>query len=467
MASGDHTKPNILFILSDDQGPWAMRCAGNSELITPNLDRLADTGMRFSNFFCASPVCSPARATLLTGRIPSQHGVHDWIADGDMGADNTIGWLKQEKVIEYLKGMIGYTDILAEHGWKCGLSGKWHLGDSRTPQKGFDFWYVHQCGGASYYGAPMIRDGKVINEERYITDVITDEGIEYMNSMQGNDDPFYLSVHYTAPHAPWHDYDHPEEYLSMYDDCPFVSVPNLKSENFLNHLKAYYASITAMDANIGRLIDWLEEKGLRENTLIVFMSDNGFSFGHHGIIGKGNATRPVNMYEESVKVPAIFSQPGRIPMNVVTDALVSAYDFMPTLLDYVNLPHLEEGNLPGRSFKQLLVGEDMKERENLVVFDEYGPVRMIRGKEWKYIHRYPYGKHELFDLVNDPNESVNLIDDETKQDVVESMKAMLDDWFVTYVDPRLDGTHEPVTGKGQIGLAGPAGQGKLSFRQYV
>ncbi|NOU75742.1 sulfatase-like hydrolase/transferase [Paenibacillus sp. LMG 31458] len=474
MASKNDTKPNILFILSDDQGPWAMHCAGNSELITPNLDRLANTGMRFSNFFCTSPVCSPARATLLTGRIPSQHGVLDWIADGDMGADNTIGWLSQEKIIEYLQGMPGYTDILAEHGWKCGLSGKWHLGDSRKPQKGFEYWYVHQCGGASYYGAPMIRDGKNVNEERYITDVITDEGIGYMEKTLEHDEPFYLGVHYTAPHAPWRNNNHPEEYLAMYDDCAFESVPDLpphpwtsggmERERFVEELKGYYASITAMDANIGRLIDWLEDNGLRENTLIIFTSDNGFCFGHHGIVGKGNGTRPVNMYEESVKVPAIFSQPGRIPMNVEMAALVSGYDFMPTLLDYVNLPNPEAEKLPGHSFKKLLLGESMDVRENLVVFDEYGPVRMIREKEWKYIHRYPNGPHELYDLVNDPNERINLINNNEMQEVVTSMKMNLEAWFVQYVDPSMDGTHEPVTGKGQIGLVGPAGKGKPSFK---
>lgn len=472
MASVDKNRPNILFILSDDQGPWAMHCAGNSELYTPNLDRLANTGLRFSNFFCASPVCSPARATLLTGRIPSQHGVHDWIADGCMGPENTIGWLKQQNIIEYLRGMTGYTDILAKHGWKCGLSGKWHLGDSRRAQKGLDFRYVHQCGGSSYYGAPVIRDGKLFNEEGYITDVITDEGIEYMQDMLDNDDPFYLSVHYTAPHAPWID-NHPKEYVSMYDDCPFQSVPNLpphpwskggmERKIFIENLKGYYASITAMDANIGRLLDWLEANELRENTLIVFTSDNGFCFGHHGIVGKGNATFPLNMYEESVKVPAIFSHPGRIPENVITDALVSAYDFLPTLLDYLDLPYPDSESLPGNSFKSLLLGKTMNERENVVVFDEYGPVRMIRTKEWKYIHRYPYGPHELYDLVNDPNETINLVDVKEKQDVKVSMKAMLDEWFFKYVNPELDGIHEAVTGKGQVQLAGLRSRGKPAF----
>ena len=130
--------PNILFILSDDQGAWALGCAGNDEIRTPNLDRLARTGMRFSNFFCASPVCSPARASILTGRIPSQHGVHDWLRGGNA---LTAGELEAGGgLIEYLKDQPGYTDVLAQAGWICGLSGKWHLGDSHHPQKGFTYW---------------------------------------------------------------------------------------------------------------------------------------------------------------------------------------------------------------------------------------------------------------------------------------------------------------------------------------
>ena len=137
MANHDKKHPNIVFILTDDQGYWALGCNGNDEIITPNIDKLAEEGARFENFYCASPVCSPARASLLTGRIPSQHGVHDWIREGNTGPNS----------IEYLKGMRGYTDDLADAGYQCALSGKWHLGNSIVPQKGFQLWYVHQRGG--------------------------------------------------------------------------------------------------------------------------------------------------------------------------------------------------------------------------------------------------------------------------------------------------------------------------------
>ena len=163
-------KPNIILLLSDDQGEWAMGCSGNNEIITPNIDRIAREGIRFKNFFCASPVCSPARATLLTGRIPSQHGVHDWLRD-----DN-----KKQEEIEYLKGQTGYTDILSKNGYVCGLSGKWHLGKSSTPQKGFDYWFAHKSGGGPYYNAPFYEDGELVNKDGYATDIITDKAIDFI-----------------------------------------------------------------------------------------------------------------------------------------------------------------------------------------------------------------------------------------------------------------------------------------------
>ena len=139
-------KTNVVFILTDDQGVWAAGCYGNPEIRTPNIDRIADTGVRFENFFVASPVCSPSRASFLTGRIPSQHGVHDWIRNGNVGPD----------AASYLAGEVAYTDVLAERGWTCGISGKWHLGNSRISQHGFQHWFVHQRGGGKYNDAPMV-----------------------------------------------------------------------------------------------------------------------------------------------------------------------------------------------------------------------------------------------------------------------------------------------------------------------
>ena len=301
LRSRNVNKPNVLFILTDDQGVWAAGCYGNPEIRTPNLDRLAATGTRFENFFVATPVCSPSRATLLTGRIPSQHGVHDWIREGNVGPE----------AIRYLEGETCTTDLLARHGWTCGLSGKWHLGDSQIPQHGFSDWFVHQRGGGPYNDAPMVRNGQLVDEPGYVTDVITDEALRLLDryaDAAASGAPFYLSVHYTAPHSPWT--GHPQAIVDSYEDCPFDSCPqepihpwaiSLTEQHLGSResLKGYFAAVTAMDANVGRLLDRLEALGLRENTLVVFLSDNGFSCGQHGFWGKGNGTSPRNMYEYS------------------------------------------------------------------------------------------------------------------------------------------------------------------------
>jgi arylsulfatase A-like enzyme len=471
-------RPNILFILTDDQGPWAMGCAGSPEIRTPNLDRLAETGLRFPNFFCASPVCSPARASILTGRIPSQHGVHDWIRAGNMPEDGVQA--EEEEPVAYLRDQLAYTEVLAEHGYLCGLSGKWHLGDSLRPQKGFGHWFAHQGGAGPYYDAPMVRDGEALTAEGYVSDVITDDALAYLDARAGGGEPFYLSVHYTAPHSPWVDC-HPPEIVESYAGCDFPSFPALPrhrwqanrlppkdAEDRQRILAGYCAAITAMDLNVGRLLDKLEERGLRESTLVVFTSDNGMNMGHHGVYGKGNGTFPMNMYDTSVKVPLLVSQPGTVPAGRVEEGMFSHLDIFPTLLAHAGVPHPAAAELPGQSFAPLLRGEEARGRDRVVVYDEYGPVRMIRSREWKYIHRYPWGPHELYDLVGDPGETTNLIESDAPahRRAVAELRGELESWFHRWTDPARDGTHMDVTGRGQLGPCEPdAAGGRQVFHQ--
>lgn len=452
--------PNIVFIISDDQGYWSLGCSGNDEIISPNIDKLAEKGMRFENFFCVSPVCSPARASLLTGSIPSQHGIHDWLRDDT----------RQQSEIEYLAEQYSYTKALEEHGYCCALSGKWHMGASAKRQQGFTHWFCHKSGGGPYYGAPIYRDGRLYREEGYVTDAITEDALEFLEQQKNTEKPFYLHVAYTAPHAPWLN-NHPKEYTDLYKDCKFSSVPHLQrhpdsiyltdevAKNERGNLIGYFAAITAMDAGIGRIMNKLEEIGAAEDTLIIFTSDNGFSCGHHGFWGKGNGTFPINMYEESVKVPFIACHPGQIPAGTVCDALVSAYDFMPTLLDYLHIPISDKQERPGISFASALRGEKFDQHEEVVVMDEYGPNRMIRGRRFKYIIRYPYGPNELYDLEEDPEESRNLLKESGFELLEQEMRMHLEEWFLKYVNPEIDGSREAVFGSGQIGLAGLWGKG--------
>ncbi len=479
-------KPNILFILTDDQGPWALGAAGNEELHTPHLDQLAKEGVRFENFFCASPVCSPARASILSGKIPSAHGVHDWIRSGNVDKELVDkldiknpygGYGDEKKPIQYLAGQRTYTDALVEAGYTCALSGKWHLGDSMTPQHGFTHWYTIGKGGAHYYKPDIIENGQINIEEQYVTNLITNRAIEFMHELSETDKPFYLSVHYTAPHSPWERDQHPKEYIDMYEDCAFNSVPDIPDHEHLTvppvygtpkrkeNLQGYFAAITAMDADVGRLMDTLDELKIKENTIVVFLSDNGMNMGHHGIWGKGNGTFPQNMFEESIKVPFIISYPGLdTRVDRVETSLASALDIYPTLLDLVGVEDPYTRTLPGTSLVPTLKEEETRDRP-VFICEEYGPVRMIRTKTMKYVHRFPYGPHELFNLEEDPGELNNLIDDPDMEETVVNLRSELNLWYRQYVNPDIDGSREEVTGLGQLDRAGLYAKSKDVYKQ--
>ena len=476
-------RPNLLFILTDDQGAWALRCAGNTDIHTPNLDRLAAQGTRFENFFCASPVCSPARASILTGRIPSQHGVHDWIRSGSLDRQ-ALGeqagdpyFASEDRPVRYLEGLVTYPDLLARQGYTCALAGKWHLGDSLHPQHGFSHWYTIGRGGCLYNRADVVENGTLHFESRYITDLITERALEYLDALSGSENPFYISVHYTAPHDPWDEDQHPKEYIDLYRDCAFTATPDEPlhpdriptapggtGEERKRLLRGYYAAVTAMDAGVGRLLDRLEERGQAENTLVIFTADNGMNMGHHGIWGKGNGTFPFNLFDTAVKVPFIARWPGHVRAGRVTESMCSHYDIIQTLKDLLKLDgDLPEG-LPGRSFAPVLTGASDTDN-HVVILDEYGSSRMIRNREWKYIHRYPYGPDELYHLSEDPEEKENLIGLPEYEEIRCGLFDRLQKWYMKYADPAVDGSREAVTGMGQLRRPGVYSEGRQVYAE--
>ena len=515
-------RPNIIFILSDDQGVWAMHCAGTPELHTPNLDRIAAEGMRFENFFCVSPVCSPARASLLTGTIPSAHGVHDWIRSGNVDGEKFRkqgqeipyggGYARETRPEAFLEGQVTYTDLLAENGYICALSGKWHLGDSVRMQHGFSRWYSLGRGGCSYYHADITENGDIkVEHGRYVTELITDRALQWMDEMAKEENPFYLSVHYTAPHSPWAADQHPAKWIDYYKDCAFESIPDIPdhpdmttgpvyhTERRRENLTGYFAAVSAMDEQIGRILQKAEELDSGRETLLIFTADNGMNMGHHGVWGKGNGTFPMNMFDTAVKVPLLVRWKGHIPAGSVNRELVSAYDVFPTLLELTGISWDGTETLPGKSFADLLLSvsvthaernallenadkaaegegfpegaavaaqkegfpgsahEAASEDRTVVVYDEYGPVRMIRSKEWKYIHRYPYGYHELYDLRNDPGEEHNLYGDPRYAGKAAEMRRRMEGWFERYVRGERNGIMQAVTGAGQDCPVGKGG----------
>lgn len=465
-------KPNIVVIIADDQGAWSLGSAGNDEIITPNLDRMAKDGMRFENFFCVSPVCSPARASILTGLLPSAHGVQDWLRGGNLSKETVDGiknkdgrYEGENEAVDYLKDYDTYTKQLADNGYICALSGKWHLGDSLTPKQGFSKWYTIGLGGCLYFKPDIIENGTVEMKDEYVTTLITNKTLDYLDEFAQQDAPFYISVTYTAPHTPWDSDNHPDKYLDLYKDCECNSCPKeelhpqqINSSSYARneeerraHIRGYYASITAMDEGIGEILDKLEALHLAEDTIVIFTSDNGVSLGHHGTWGKGNSTMPLNLYDTNVKVPFIAYRKGVTPNISVPQGLYSHYDLYETILDYAGVSHKKVELSCGESFANLLHGADEEnERNTIFVIDEYGPVRMIRDKHYKYVHRYPYGPHELYDLSKDSDEKYNLYSLETSRPIIDKLENDMSKTFLEKTIPELDATKHPISGKGQL-----------------
>ncbi len=424
-----HDRTNVVFIMTDDHGQWALGCYGNPEIKTPNIDRLAAEGTRFGRAFVTTPVCSPSRATYLTGAIPSQHGIQDWINHENIGPQART----------FLDHIPALPELLAPLGYTSAISGKWHLGDSLKRQKGFQHWFVLPTGGSRYQDPELIWQGGIRKYSGYITEILTDQALEFVD--QNRDKPFFLLVSYNAPHTPYE--GHPQRYLDLYKDCAFRSVPNegvhpgqtpglRKHLGNRDSLVRYFAAISAVDENVGRIVERLERHRLRERTLVIFTSDNGFNCGQHGVWGKGNGTEPRNMYEESILTPLIFNQPGRVRKGAVREEMVSGYDFLPSVLECLGAPApAHQAKLPGRSYAPLLRGKKMK-WENMV-FGEYEDVRMIRTGEWKYVRRLKGdAPNELWDLKNDARETRNLAADPAQAGRIAELQARLDQWFARY-----------------------------------
>ncbi len=464
-------KPNIIFILSDDQGAWALECAGNYDIKTPNLNKLAQKGIRFDEFYCSSPVCSPARASIATGKIPSCHGVQDWIAKGNVDSkkypqlEQLPERMQEDVPIDYLEGNRTYMEVLAQNGYKCALSGKWHLGDNARKKRGFEHWYSLGRGGCHYYAADLFEDEKLNISKEYVTDLITEKALKYLDEMS-EEEPFYLSVHYTAPHSPWEKEEHPEKYWKLYEKCKFEATPQHEiHKNQINtcpvgdtpekrkeYLQGYYAAITAMDDGIGKILEKIENKGIEEDTIVIFTSDNGMNMGHHGVWGKGNGTYPPNMYDSSIKVPFIIHVPGNKYEGKVCHNRVSQYDIFPTILELANCDYEKDVKQPGRSIVELIKSPEKKFSNRVVVYDEYGGTRMIKSNQYKYVQRDETQFCEFYNLERDPEEECNLYGEQQYSEIIMEMKKELEDWFSKYSITLLDGWQRKVTGRGQVDL---------------
>lgn len=437
-------QPNIVFIIADNQSPWTLGCYGNGEILTPNVDRLAAAGMRFDNAFCVNPVCSPNRATCLTGLMPSEHGVHRWLGteepSAQMGPDAYCT----------IKEFANLPRILAEEGYFCGHTGKWHLGDSARPQLGFEYWYAMTQGHtASFYQMETAWQGKVYNEPRYYMEATADHAVDFLNTV--GERPFFLHVGFNGPYCVDGDLltGHRNRHTAYYADKELACFPRTEPhewqvtfrEAFGNPTarRSYACAVSGVDDGVGAILTKLEHMGVADNTLVVFTADHGACAGHHNFWGMGEHARPFNVAQTTMRVPMIVRHPGRTPAGRVLEPLTSHADFLPSILDHLGLEeHLpKDVPLSGRSYAPTLAGEPCDLGDD-VVFGEYETTRLVTTPQWKLVRRHGFGPDQLFNVAEDPDETTNLLGASEAGEAEQELSSRLDEFFRRHCDGQYD-----------------------------
>jgi arylsulfatase A-like enzyme len=434
--------PNVVLIMTDNHGAWTLGCYGNPDIKTPHIDRLAAEGTLFSRCYANNAVCSPTRATFLTGLMPCQHGVHRYL--GARGAQIGPGAYNTLKEFDTL------PSLLADAGHVCGLSGKWHLGGNLHPQEGLTFWVTKPHGHSrGFYDQEVIEDGEIRVEPTYLTEYWTDRGIEFIEA--NKDRPFFLFLAYNGPYGLGGAMHEPirNRHKDAYANATLPSFPRLPAQPWNHHygdrigdlraIRKYAAEVSGIDDGVGRVMDTLKRLGLDETTFVVFTADQGMSGGHSGYWGMGDHTRPLTGFDWTMHVPLIFRSPGRIPAGKRVDLLVSNVDFMPTMLDFLGMSwaNKTQPKSPGRSFAAALHGRPIDSWDN-TIFYEFENVRAIRTNEWKYIERFRQEPNELYDLRADPAELDNLIDKPERAETQRELAGRLHAYFDRVADPKWD-----------------------------
>jgi arylsulfatase A-like enzyme len=436
-AAGADTPPNILYIMSDDHAAHAISAYGSKVNQTPHIDRLARQGMRFSNCFCTNSICTPSRASILTGKYSHVNGVPVFNhLDGS-----------QPTLPRYLRAA----------GYHTGMIGKWHLGGTPT---GFDSWTILPGQGV-YHDPVFITPAGRKRHAGYCTDVITDLALDFLEHRPA-DRPFFLMCHHKAPHRPWQpDAKHrrqwenvevPEpptfndDYATRSDAAREATMrvdrdltaadlkekpPEglagraLKKWKYQRYLRDYLACVASVDDGVGRLLDYLDKKGLSENTVVIYTSDQGFFLGEHDWFDKRF------MYEESLRMPLLVRWPAKVRAGTVNEQMILNVDFAPTLLEAAGLP--VPADVQGRSFLPLLRGQRPADWRTSMYYRYYHypmhhrvqPHYGVRTRRYKLIYFNKIDQWELFDLRQDPHELRNLYADPAHAETVRALKAEL------------------------------------------
>ncbi len=498
-SNKEDTRPNILFIMSDDHAYQAISSYGYNLNNTPNIDRIAKEGAIFKNSFVTNSICAPSRAVMLTGKHSFLNGKVDNIQD--------FNWDQNS-----------FAKELKKSGYQTALIGKIHL---RGLPQGFDYSAVLP-GQGHYYNPDFIIDGVMERIQGYVTTITTNLSLDWLKNKREKNKPFLLLYHQKAPHRNWQS---EEKYLTLFDDKTFdfpsnffddykgrkaaaaqemmisasedqlakthgpgghgrwghdfklltdpygrdtrfnqelerftpqqkkawldaytpkndaMRNANLKGKDlalwkFNRYLKDYLRTIQSVDDGVGEVLNYLDEAGLSDNTIVVYTSDQGFYLGEHGWFDKRF------MYEESLKTPFLIRYPKEIPAGSQVNELIQNLDYAPTFLDYANVKIPED--MQGESFRKIVSNETEEWRDAIYyTYYEYPSVHMvkrhygIRTDRYKLIHfYYDIDEWELFDLKNDPNEMNNIYDDPKYSEIKEQMHKKLSELRVKYGDSK-------------------------------
>ncbi|MCA9102333.1 MAG: sulfatase [Planctomycetales bacterium] len=462
-ARADDAPPNILFIFTDDHAAHAISAYGSRINQTPNIDRIANAGMRFNHCLVTNAICGPSRACILTGKYSHKNGFY---RNG-----NTFDGAQQN-----------FAKILRSGGYQTAMIGKWHL---NTDPTGFDYWEI-LLGQGPYYNPPMKTAEGIHQHTGYTTEIITDLALEWLERDRDKSKPFLLMYQHKAPHRNWQP---AAKYLSMYDDVTIPEPPTLfddyagraspasnqemtvarhlspfdlkltpptnltpeqlaawnaayepKNEAFRKaqlrggeltrwkyqrYIKDYLRCVASVDENVGRILDYLDESGLAENTVVVYSSDQGWYLGDHGWYDKRW------MYEESLTMPLLVRWPGVVEAGSVNNDLVSNVDFAETFLDIAGMADQTPAEMQGRSIVPVLQGATPDDWRQAFYYHyyEFPAVHSVakhfgvRTDRYKLISYYQTGEWELFDLERDPHELTSVYDDPAYSDVVTQLKS--------------------------------------------
>jgi arylsulfatase A-like enzyme len=421
LAKQSNAKPNILYLLCDQWRGQAIGCAGDSNAITPNIDKLAGQGVRFSHCYTNQPLCTPHRAMLMSGKYPTRTGVYE----------NNILLRPEENCI---------GDVFSKAGYGTGYVGKWHLDGGEKPGRvkhtqGWQYFSGFNRGHHYYDGEAVYweKDKKhALGDGVYQPDDQTDRAMKWITKQTQKQRPWFMMLSWGAPHTPYREL--PEKYLNMFDPDKFELRPNVKAnknwdiKQLRQELQGYYGHIKALDENAGRLMKFLEDNNLAENTIVMLTADHGDMLLSQSRLYKGV------VWEESINVPFIARWPKGIPAGKTVDKLLAGIDLFPTLCGLCNV-EVPDGK-DGEDYSHLLRGESGPERGSVFITHGKDKWRAVRTKQYTYCWNFDQTNPALlYDNQRDPYQKENIAYQADARGITEKMHLLLFDWLIKVEDP--------------------------------